>query len=177
MGKELVTYGSQFTFIQLRISAEHFVVPLCGLAVERVLRLSKPGQYHLYFEKRLPRFKQGPVDMVLTPIAGDGKDDLENAYCFEFKMVWLKSIKQNIYGVTKDIEKLGRYYRGYIVAILFSFDRKLNWAPYSHKGDMKHLVKETIAGVGIPLYEGNEYIISNHEVTGNLKLIAWAASR
>ena len=41
MGEELATYGSQFTFIQLRVSAEHFVVPLCGLSVERVVRLLK----------------------------------------------------------------------------------------------------------------------------------------
>lgn len=177
MGEELANHGSQFAFIQLRVSAEHFVVPLCGISAERVVRLLKPDQYHVYFEKRLPRFKQGPVDLVLVPITNNEQDDLDNAYCFEFKMVWAKSIQQNLSGVNKDIEKLSGYDRGFIIAVLFSFDRKLDWAPYSHEGDMERLFKETISGVGTPMYEGHKYSISNDEIAGKLKLVAWTTRR
>jgi len=177
MGEELATYGSQFAFIQLRVSAEHFVVPLCGLSVERIVRLLKPDQYHVYFERKLPGFKQGPVDLVLIPIANNGNDELDKAYCFEFKMAWFSGIQQNLSGINKDIEKLNGYNRGFIIAVLFSFDKKLSWAPYSHEGDMEQLVRKVISSVGLPIYEGHEYSISNHEVAGKLKLLAWSAIR
>ena len=122
MGEELVSHSSEFTFIQLRMSAERFVVPLCGFSIERALSTLKPNQYHVYFEKRLPLFKQGPVDLLLAPITKDSTEDWDNPYCFEFKMVWLKGIKDNIKGLKNDIDKLGGYERGFAVAVLFSFD-------------------------------------------------------
>jgi hypothetical protein len=175
MGKELANFGSEFAFVQLRVSAEHFVVPLFGLSVERVLCLIKPDQYHIYFEKKFPRFKQGPVDLVLAPVVQDRKDDLNNAYCFEFKMVWLNGIRQNLSGINQDIRKLSGYDRGYVIGVLFSFDKKVAWAPYSHEGNILNLVKEVISGVSTPMYEGQVYSFSNHEVAGQFKLIAWAA--
>ena len=75
MGEELTLHSSEVTFVQLRLSAERFVVPLCGLAVERLLSILKPNQYHVYFEKRLQYFKQGPVDLVLVPIDEEGKEE------------------------------------------------------------------------------------------------------
>jgi len=175
MGEEVVTHRSEVAFVQLRLSAERFVVPLCGLAVEKLLNVLKPNQYHVRFEKQLQHFKQGPIDLILVPIAKDGKEDRNNPYCFEFKMVWSKGIKDNIAGIKKDIEKLDGYYRGYAVAILFSFDGGPGWAPYAHKGDMEWLVKEVVTEIGTPVYQGQEYRIASHEVEGKLTLIAWAA--
>ena len=175
MGEELAVHSSEVTFVQLRMSAERFIVPLCGVAAERYLNILKPGQYHVYFEKRLRRFKQGPIDLVLVPVDKDGKEDWNTPYCFEFKMVWSKGIKENVLGIKKDIEKLGEYYRGYVVAVLFSFDGGPCWAPYAHKGDMDWLVKEVVSEIGISVYQGQEYRITSHEVEGKLKLIAWAA--
>ena len=37
MGEELSAFGSKFAFVQLRVCAEHFVVPLCGIAAEKVI--------------------------------------------------------------------------------------------------------------------------------------------
>ena len=175
MGEELATHSSEVAFVQLRMSAERFIVPLCGLATERVLSLLKPDQFHVYFEKRLQRFKQGPIDLVLVPIASDGTEDWNTPYCFEFKMVWSKGAKDNVTGIKKDIEKLGGYDRGYVVAVLFSFNGGPAWAPYAHKGDMEWLVKEIVSEIGISVYEGQEYRITNHEVEGKLKLVAWAS--
>ena len=175
MGKELASYGSEFTFIQLRVSAEHFIVPLCGMSVERIITTLKPEKYHLYFEKKLRQFKQGPVDLVLVPIAKDGKEDWDKPYCFEFKMVWLKGIKGNVSGIKRDIEKLSGYNRSCIVAVLFSFDGGSEWAPYAHRGDIEHLGKELVSEIGTPMYEGHEHRIANHEVTGKFKLVAWAS--
>jgi hypothetical protein len=177
MGEELAAYGPQFVFIQLRVSAEHFVVPLCGLSVESVVRLLQPDQYHVYFEKKLPRFKQGPIDLLLVPIAKDGTEDWNSPYCFEFKMVWLKGIKDNVSGIKKDIDKLGGYERGFAVAVLFSFDGGPYWAPYAHKGDMERLVKEVVSEIDTPVYEGQEYRIASREVEAKSKLVAWAANR
>lgn len=173
MGEELVSHSSEFAFIQLRMSAEHFIVPLCGFSVERALSTVKPNQYHVYFEKKLPLFRQGPVDLLLVPIAEDGVEDWNNPYCFEFKMVWLKGIRENISGIKKDIDKLGGYERGYAVAVLFSFDGGPLWVPYAHKGDMERLMKEVVAEIGIPVHEGQEYRIVSPEVEGKLKLLAW----
>ncbi len=174
MGEELAANGSEFTFIQLRMSAEHFVVPLCGLSTERAVSTSKPNQYHVYFEKRLSQFKQGPVDLVLVPTSKDGTEDWNTAYCFEFKMVWLNGIKGNVLGIKKDIEKLNGYDRGYVVAILFSFAGGPDWAPYKHTGDMEQLVKAVVSEIGTPMYKGQEYRIANHEMEGKLRLLAWA---
>ena len=58
MGKTLASHGSAIIFTQLRVSAERFVVPLCGLAVERTLRTLGPSQFHVRFEKMLPQFKK-----------------------------------------------------------------------------------------------------------------------
>ena len=174
MSEELAFHGSEFTFIQLRVSSEHFVVPLCGLSVERAISTLKPDKFHVYFEKKLRHFNQGPIDMILMPIASDGTEDCNIPYCFEYKMVWLKGVKENVAGIKKDIEKLSGYDRGYVVAVLFSFDGGPNWAPYAHKGDMERLVKEVVSEVGTPVYEGQEYRITSHEAEGKLKLVAWA---
>lgn len=176
MGEEVANHGSEFTFVQLRLSAERFVVPLCGLSAEQVLRRLKPEQYRVFLEKKLRRFRPGPVDLVLAPRTDGGNHDLETAYCFEFKMVWLKGIKQNLSGIRNDIEKLNGYERGFLVAVLFTFDRKLDWAPYSHEGSMEHLLEKVVTDIGKPVYEGRDYTISSHEVTGKLKLVAWPAS-
>ena len=173
MGEELASHGSEFTFIQLRMSAERFVVPLCGLSTERAVSTLKPNQYHVYFEKWLRRFRQGPIDMVLVSTTKDGTEDWNTPYCFEFKMVWLKGIKDNVLGIKKDIDKLSEYDRGYVVAVLFSFDGGPDWAPYTHKGDMERLVKEVVSEIGAPVYEGQEYRVASHEVEGKLKLVAW----
>ncbi len=175
MGEELASHSSEFTFIQLRVSAERFVVPLCGLSTERALSTLKPNQYHVYFERKLPLFKQGPVDLLLVPIAKDATEDWNNPYCFEFKMVWLKNIKDSVLGIKKDIDKLGGYERGFAVAVLFSFDGGPYWAPYAHNGDMEPLVKEVMSKIGTPVYEGQEYQIASCEVEGKLKLVAWAS--
>ncbi|MDH5696449.1 MAG: hypothetical protein OEZ00_07640 [Dehalococcoidia bacterium] len=175
MGEELTTHSSEITFVQIRLSAERFVVPLCGLAAERILNILKPNQYHVHFEKRLRHFKQGPIDLILIPITKDGKEDWNTPCCFEFKMVWSKGIKDNVLGIKNDIEKMGGYYRGYVVAVLFSFNGGPAWAPYAHKGDMEWLVKEVVAEIGKPVYQGKEYRIAGREVEGKLKLIAWAA--
>ncbi len=174
MGEELASNGSEFTFIQLRMSAERFVVPLCGLSTERVVSTLKPNQYHVYFEKRLRHLKQGPVDLVLVPTSKDGTEDWDTPYCVEFKMVWLNGIKGNVLGIKKDIEKLSGYDRGYAVAVLFSFAGGPGWAPYAHKGDMEQLAKAVVSEIGTPIYEGQEYRIANHEVEGKVKLVAWA---
>ncbi|MFC2000924.1 hypothetical protein ACFLUZ_00265 [Chloroflexota bacterium] len=41
-GEELASHSSEFTFIQLRMSTERFVVPLCGLSIERALMTCPP---------------------------------------------------------------------------------------------------------------------------------------
>ena len=176
MSQELASHGSEIAFTQLRVSAERLIVPLCGLAVERYLNTSKLNQYHVYLERKLPQFKKGPVDLVLAPPSGDGRADWSKAYCFEFKMVWLRGLKDNVSGLKKDIEKLGAYDRGYVVGILFSFDGGPSWAPYAHKGDMGQLVEKVVSGVGKPVYEGEVLPIANHEAEGKLKLVSWAAS-
>ena len=176
MGKILALHGSTIAFVQLRVSAEHFVVPLCGLAVERTLRTLAPSQFHVRFEKKPPQFTKGPVDLVVIPLMEEGKEDLCNPYCFEFKMVWLEGLKGHISGLKHDIAKLFGYHTGYVVGVLFSFDGGPDWAPYTHEGNMGQLVKKVVAGVGPPAYQGEELAISNQEVTGNLKLLAWAAS-
>lgn len=174
MDKELSSRGFEFTFIQLRMSAERFVVPVCGLSIERALVSSK-SKYHIYFEKKLPQFKQGPVDLVLVPINIDGVEDWNAPYCFEFKMVWMNGIKSNLEGMKHDFGKLNGYFHGFIVALLFSFDRTPDWAPYAHKGDMKQLAERVIANIGTPVFEGQEHIIANHEAEGKIKLVAWIA--
>ena len=171
MDKELVSHGSEFGFVQLRMSAERFIVPICGLAAENILFTLKPDQYHVYFEKKLERFKQGPIDLVLVPTAGG------TPYCFEFKMVWVKGINGNIAGIRKDFEKLNGYDRGFIVAVLFSFDIAPSWAPFAHKGDMNQLAKQVIGEVGEPFYEGEAHPIATHESKGETKLIAWEVGR
>ena len=87
MDKELASHGSEFAFVQLRMSAERFIVPICGLAADKILHTLKPNQYHVYFERKLQQFKQGPVDLVLVPTNGSAP------YCFEFKIVWMKGIR------------------------------------------------------------------------------------
>ncbi len=175
MAEELASHGSEFTFIQLRMSAERLVVPLCGLSVEEAISTLKPNQYHVYLEKKLRHFRQGPVDLVLVPTADGGAEDWNTPYCFEFKVVWLRGIKGNIAGIKNDFEKLSRYGRGFIAAVLFSFDRAPDWAPYAHKGDMEQLAEEVVSGIGAPMYEGQEYPIASHETEGKIKLVAWAA--
>jgi len=173
MGEELVAHGSEITFVQLRLSAERFIVPLCGLAVERLFSTLKPNQYRVYFEKQLRRFKQGPIDLILVPVSEGREEDWNNPYCFEFKMVWSKGIKGNIAGIKKDIEKLGGYDRGYAIAVLFSFSGGPAWIPYAHIGDMEWLVKEVVLDIGSTVYQSKEYRIADHEVEGKLKLLAW----
>ena len=51
MGEKLPTSGSQFTSIQLRISVEYFIVPLCRVSVDRAPRKLKPDRYNMYFKK------------------------------------------------------------------------------------------------------------------------------
>ena len=169
MDKELASHGSEFAFVQLRMSAERFIVPICGLASDKILHTLKPDQYHVYFEKKLQQFKQGPVDLVLVPINGS------TPYCFEFKIVWMKGIRGNITGIKNDFEKLNGYDRGFIVAVLFSFDTSSAWAPYTHKGDMDQLSKQVVAEIGKPVYEGQVYQIATREAKGEAKLIAWEA--
>ncbi len=169
MDHELASHGSEFAFVQLRMSAERFTVPICGLAAEKTLRALKPDQYHVYFEKKLQQFEQGPVDLVLMPTSSG------TPYCLEFKMVWTKGINGNIAGIRKDFEKLNGYDRGFVAAVLFSFSTSPDWAPYSHKGDMDRLAKQVIAEIGGPVYEGKSHQITSHEVEGEVKLIAWAA--
>ncbi len=72
MAEELASHGSEFTFVQLRMSAERFVVPLFGLSMERAISTLKPDQYRVYFERKPLHFKQGPVDLVLVPCASSG---------------------------------------------------------------------------------------------------------
>jgi len=175
MGEELISHGSEFIFVQLRLSAERFVVPLFGLSIERAVSTLKPDQYHIYFERKPLYFKQGPVDLVLVPTSNGGAEDWSIPYCFEFKMVWLKSIKENVAGIKQDVEKLSGYDRGFIVAVLFSFDRSPDWVPYAHEGDMEQLSKEVVLEIGTPIYKGQEYPIASHEAEGKVKLIAWAA--
>jgi len=173
MSEDLAVWGSELAFVQLRMSAERFIVPLCGISVERTIRTLRPNQYHVYFEKKLPRFRQGPIDLILTLTSDGGEDDFDNAYCFEFKMVWLNGLQQNISGVRGDIDKLRDYPRGFVVAVLFSFDRRLNWAPYSHEGNIDSLMERITSAIGAPIYEGEAFPISNHEANGELKLVAW----
>jgi hypothetical protein len=169
MDQELASHGSEFAFVQLRMSAERFAVPICGLAAEKTLCTLKPDQYHVYFEKKLQQFKQGPVDLVLVPTSSG------TPYCFEFKMVWMKGINGNIAGIRKDFEKLSGYDRGFVAAVLFSFNTAPDWAPYAHKGDMEQLAKQVVAEIGKPVYEGKAHQIASHEVKGEVKLIAWVA--
>jgi hypothetical protein len=175
MTEELAIYSSQFAFVQLRASSEHFVVPLCGIAAAKVICSLSSGDFHVLFEKKLPRFKQGPVDLVLMPIEKTGEEVLDKPYCFEFKMVWINGIKSNVKGIKRDIQKLDGYERGYAVAILFTFD-KSGWVPYSHQDDMKKLTQAVVSGVGLPFYEGHEHLFSSDEIMGYFKLMAWSSS-
>jgi hypothetical protein len=177
MDEELYSHSQEFVFTQLRMSAEHYVVPLCGFAIDRVLRILKPNQFHLYFEKKLLEFRQGPIDLVVIPVTVDGVEDQATSYCFEFKMVWLGGIQSNLEGIQKDFNKLNGYSRGFIVAVLFSFDNTPKWVPYTRKGDMKKLVEKVITEIGRPIFEGPEHKVTSIEAEGMVKLMAWSSHR
>lgn len=173
MGKEIASHGAEFSFLQLRVSAEHFVVPLCGFAAERVLRILKPDSFHITFEKKVENISKGPIDLIILPIENNYTEDWHNPYVFEFKMVWDRGFGETTSGLKSDLEKLRGYNRGYVVGILFAFENEVDWAPYSHICDIENLAERVKGVLQKPIFEGNTYLISSSDVRGRIKLIVW----
>jgi hypothetical protein len=175
MGEEIASHGTIFSFLQLRVSAEHFIVPLCGFAVERTLRVLMPNSFHLTFEKRVKSISRGPIDLIILPLREDSSEDWDNPYLFEFKMVWSKGFCETTSGLKSDLDKLRGYNRGYVIGVLFAFENEVCWSPYKHQCDIEDLstrVKEVMPDL---IYEGNSFPISSSEVRGQAKLMVWKA--
>lgn len=175
MGKEIASHGAIFSFLQLRVSAEHFVVPLCGFAADRTLKVLMQDSFHVTFEKKVKSISKGPIDLIILPLKEDLSEDWDNPYLFEFKMVWLRGFGENTSGLKNDLEKLKGYHRGYVIGIMFTFDDEVGRSPYKHKYDIDELAKRVKESVLHPIFDGNSYIVSNSEVSGRIKLIAWKA--
>jgi len=173
MGEEIASYGTIFSFLQLRVSAEHFVVPLCGFAVERKLQELMPNSFHVAFEKKVRNISKGPIDLIILPLKEDSNVDWNNPYLFEFKMVWQGGFSENISGIKNDLEKLKGYNRGYVIGVLFAFENIVEWSSYKHEYDIKKLSERVKKVVPRSIFDGKSYPVSSSEVRGQVKMLVW----
>jgi len=172
MGDELKSYGEIISFLEIRLSAERFIVPILAFGAQNYLDANFKDRYHVYFEKKVIP-KRGPVDLVIVPVEGNN-ENWRKSYKFEFKMIWKGSLTENVSGVRDDLQKLKDDKRGYVVGILFTFDGGPNWTRYHHKENIDVLIENVRKRVkNKPEYCSKRYPMENVEVKGNIKLAVW----